>query len=218
MSTLLILVGFAAFVIGIVAVIRGRLAWARISNRKTAAWATAGAFGVMMIGGALAPNTVETERAGVVGSVVTSKAATTTVVTPTVRPAPTSTTSTTTTLQLPVTTPLATRVEIPTTEATLPTTQVAVAPFVAPPPAPVVVPAETQVEEPPATSGGTGGGGWGECGDGYYLNTAGNCIASPQSGPQAPAGASAQCEDGTYSYSQSRRGTCSRHGGVAVWF
>lgn len=31
-------------------------------------------------------------------------------------------------------------------------------------------------------------------------------------------GASAQCEDGTYSYSQHRRGTCSHHGGVAVWF
>lgn len=34
----------------------------------------------------------------------------------------------------------------------------------------------------------------------------------------APAGATAQCRDGTYSYSQSRRGTCSHHGGVAVWY
>ena len=34
----------------------------------------------------------------------------------------------------------------------------------------------------------------------------------------APAGASAQCRDGSYSYSRSRRGTCSHHGGVAVWF
>lgn len=33
----------------------------------------------------------------------------------------------------------------------------------------------------------------------------------------APSGASARCADGTYSYSQSRRGTCSRHGGVAEW-
>lgn len=33
----------------------------------------------------------------------------------------------------------------------------------------------------------------------------------------APAGASAVCRDGTYSYSQNRRGTCSHHGGVAQW-
>ncbi|MFF0561641.1 DUF3761 domain-containing protein [Streptomyces sp. NPDC004266] len=34
---------------------------------------------------------------------------------------------------------------------------------------------------------------------------------------QAPAGATAQCNDGSYSYSAHRRGTCSHHGGVAVW-
>lgn len=33
----------------------------------------------------------------------------------------------------------------------------------------------------------------------------------------APRGASALCKDGTYSFSQSRRGTCSHHGGVAQW-
>jgi phosphatidylserine/phosphatidylglycerophosphate/cardiolipin synthase-like enzyme len=33
----------------------------------------------------------------------------------------------------------------------------------------------------------------------------------------APAGATAQCRDGTYSYSQHRSGTCSDHGGVATW-
>ena len=32
-----------------------------------------------------------------------------------------------------------------------------------------------------------------------------------------PAGASAICWDGTYSFSQSRRGTCSHHGGVKIW-
>ncbi|MFE1171928.1 DUF3761 domain-containing protein [Streptomyces sp. NPDC058773] len=31
------------------------------------------------------------------------------------------------------------------------------------------------------------------------------------------AGASAKCNDGTYSYSRHRRGTCSHHHGVAVW-
>lgn len=34
---------------------------------------------------------------------------------------------------------------------------------------------------------------------------------------QHPAGASAICRDGTYSYSRNRRGTCSWHGGVAQW-
>ena len=38
---------------------------------------------------------------------------------------------------------------------------------------------------------------------------------SPCAAPSKPAGASAQCRDGTYSFSQSRRGTCSHHGGVA---
>lgn len=32
-----------------------------------------------------------------------------------------------------------------------------------------------------------------------------------------PAGATAQCNDGTYSFSRSRRGTCSHHNGVARW-
>ena len=32
-----------------------------------------------------------------------------------------------------------------------------------------------------------------------------------------PRGATAQCRDGTYSYSQHHSGTCSYHGGVAVW-
>lgn len=33
----------------------------------------------------------------------------------------------------------------------------------------------------------------------------------------APSGATAQCRDGSYSYSQHRQGTCSHHGGVARW-
>ncbi|MGC5779586.1 DUF3761 domain-containing protein [Methylobacterium sp. NFXW15] len=32
-----------------------------------------------------------------------------------------------------------------------------------------------------------------------------------------PAGASARCRDGTWSFSHTHRGTCSRHGGVASW-
>ena len=52
-----------------------------------------------------------------------------------------------------------------------------------------------------------------------YTNSRGEWIPSPcyteRRGP--PAGASAQCRDGTYSFSRTRRGTCSHHGGVARW-
>ena len=51
----------------------------------------------------------------------------------------------------------------------------------------------------------------------YYTNTAGNKVHSPTYSDSVPRGASAKCRDGTYSFSQSRRGTCSHHGGVASW-
>jgi uncharacterized protein DUF3761 len=55
------------------------------------------------------------------------------------------------------------------------------------------------------------------CTNGTYTNSAGNTVCSPESVPTAPAGATAKCEDGTYSFSESRSGTCSHHGGVAEW-
>lgn len=51
----------------------------------------------------------------------------------------------------------------------------------------------------------------------YYTNSRGNTVQSPTQYSSQPAGASAQCRDGSYSFSQSRRGTCSHHGGVARW-
>lgn len=51
----------------------------------------------------------------------------------------------------------------------------------------------------------------------YYTNVDGNRIQSPTYYDSAPAGASAQCGDGTYSFSQHHQGTCSHHGGVAEW-
>lgn len=51
----------------------------------------------------------------------------------------------------------------------------------------------------------------------YYTNTAGNKVHSPAYSNSAPSGATAKCGDGTYSFSQSRRGTCSHHGGVSSW-
>jgi cytoskeletal protein RodZ len=55
------------------------------------------------------------------------------------------------------------------------------------------------------------------CTNGSYVNSAGNTVCSPEASSSAPAGATAQCSDGTYSFSQSRSGTCSHHGGVATW-
>lgn len=53
--------------------------------------------------------------------------------------------------------------------------------------------------------------------NGTYNNVYGNEVPRPYYAPSQPAGASAQCRDGTYSFSQSRRGTCSGHGGVDEW-
>ncbi|WP_343218471.1 DUF3761 domain-containing protein [Luteibacter sahnii] len=54
---------------------------------------------------------------------------------------------------------------------------------------------------------------------GSYVNRQGQTIHRPAHTDtgQAPTGASAQCRDGTFSFSASRRGTCSHHGGVATW-
>lgn len=70
--------------------------------------------------------------------------------------------------------------------------------YVAPPPAPAPPVAPT-------------------CTNGSYVNTAGNTVCRPEVASSAPSGATAKCGDGTYSFSQSRRGTCSSHGGVAAW-
>lgn len=52
----------------------------------------------------------------------------------------------------------------------------------------------------------------------FYTNVYGNCVQSPTTYSSKPVGATALCRDGTYSFSQNRRGTCSHHGGVARWF
>jgi hypothetical protein len=55
------------------------------------------------------------------------------------------------------------------------------------------------------------------CKAGYYENVSGKCVKSPTAASHAPAAATAKCRDGTYSFSQHASGTCSHHGGVAVW-
>ena len=52
---------------------------------------------------------------------------------------------------------------------------------------------------------------------GYYTNSVGQQVQSPTHYSSVPRGATARCVDGTYSFSQNRRGTCSHHGGVAQW-
>lgn len=54
---------------------------------------------------------------------------------------------------------------------------------------------------------------------GHYTNKRGQDVHSPAHSLSggAPTGATAKCGDGSYSFSQSHRGTCSRHGGVREW-
>jgi uncharacterized protein DUF3761 len=81
-------------------------------------------------------------------------------------------------------------------------------PLVVPPPAPVLVQAPPAAAGPPAA---------GLCDADYYRNSNGNCVHRPEKAPAPPPGATAQCADGEYSFSQHRQGTCSGHGGVAQW-
>jgi hypothetical protein len=55
------------------------------------------------------------------------------------------------------------------------------------------------------------------CGAEEYENVDHVCVPRPEQAPAAPDGATAQCKDGTYSFSRHRTGTCSHHGGVARW-
>ncbi len=52
-----------------------------------------------------------------------------------------------------------------------------------------------------------------------YTNNKGEDVHAPSDSvsSSAPDGATAKCVDGTYSFSHSRSGTCSRHGGAAQW-
>lgn len=57
------------------------------------------------------------------------------------------------------------------------------------------------------------------CAPEYYRIVSGVCVHRPIKSKDSTvlAGATAQCRDGSYSFSQHRRGTCSHHGGVAKW-
>jgi hypothetical protein len=53
--------------------------------------------------------------------------------------------------------------------------------------------------------------------NGTYVNSKGQTVPRPENCSAPPKGATARCRDGTYSFSRTRRGTCSHHGGVAKW-
>ena len=54
---------------------------------------------------------------------------------------------------------------------------------------------------------------------GSYVNKDGQVVHSPAHTVtgETPAGATAKCRDGTFSFSRHHSGTCSHHGGVANW-
>ena len=54
---------------------------------------------------------------------------------------------------------------------------------------------------------------------GSYVNKDGQVVHTPahSTDGEPPAGATARCGDGTFSFSRHHSGTCSHHGGVANW-
>jgi hypothetical protein len=56
-----------------------------------------------------------------------------------------------------------------------------------------------------------------QCPADTYQNVSGHCVHRPEHANRPPEGATAQCRDGTYSFSEHHSGTCSHHGGVARW-
>jgi uncharacterized protein DUF3761 len=88
---------------------------------------------------------------------------------------------------------------------TVATTLLALVSAQTPQPSPSQPAQQQQKSQPKCTDNGT------------YTNSKGETVKRPENCSAAPQGATAQCRDGSYSFSQSRRGTCSHHGGVAKW-
>ena len=60
--------------------------------------------------------------------------------------------------------------------------------------------------------------GYGSSSHGYYHSTDGSVVHGPTRNENAAYGpVTADCRDGTHSYSHHHSGTCSGHGGVANW-
>lgn len=136
MSTFLVLIGTAVFVIAVVALVRGKLSWARIPSRKVAIAVLVGGFVVMGAGGALAQpptNAIDATGTPATSSAPTTTAAPTTTTTPATSTtvATTSPTTTTTTAPAPVSVPpVTTASPPPTTRRPHTTTAAAQAPAI----------------------------------------------------------------------------------------
>ncbi len=99
-----------------------------------------------------------------------------------------------------------------TAEPTTTTTTVIETTTTAPPPVPPPTAAPSTTRPPVATTTPL------DCPNGTYVNSDGVEVCRPYSSPTGPpAGATARCKDGSYSFSTHRSGTCSGHGGVAEW-
>jgi hypothetical protein len=115
--------------------------------------------------------------------------------------------------KVPATTPVVPKVEPVETVTTK-----AVAPTPTPAPKPVVSSETVVTPATPAVKTTTDTQESGLSNNNYYTNVDGQSIHSPAySNSGAPTGASAECRDGTYSFSTHHSGTCSHHGGVASW-
>ena len=56
------------------------------------------------------------------------------------------------------------------------------------------------------------------CNNRHYVNSSGHVVHSPSCGNESePPHHTATCRDGSISFSEHRRGTCSGHRGVARW-
>lgn len=89
----------------------------------------------------------------------------------------------------------------------------------APPATPTATTPPPAAASTPATTPNTGTADTNLSNNNTYTNVDGATVHSPAASTDGsiPAGATAQCSDGTYSFSQHRSGTCSHHGGVATW-
>lgn len=194
-SSVLIFAGLALFAVAAIARSRVRrtgVGLAFMTTSRAAAIGLAASLGVCTAGGAVAPQTEPVAKVETIDTPTTSSKA----VVRKLHGGETARTSTT--REYPTST---TAYVAPTTQYVPPTTRYV-------PPTTRYVPPTTRYVAPAQ-----------DCPNGTYTNSSGNEVCSPYSSPDGPpAGATARCKDGTYSFSEHRQGTCSGHGGVAEWY
>lgn len=174
-------------------------------RRRRWPWIAGGVFAVIMI-------------AGGIGNLVSPPTPSNTSVT--TRVVATSTVAASTTTAVPVTEALTTAPVTTTVAPQAVTTTVAppvLTTTLVPTPPPVVVTTLAPAPPPVAVQPAPPVGGGASCGPETYVNSDGICVRRPISAAAPPPGATARCNDGTYSSSTHRSGTCSSHGGVAAF-